>query len=157
MFFYGDRVLAIDTRGASGTDIIEQRYSLNSKSILVEHQEIRLSAKEPSDDEESIKPMEYRYELKQTTTSVNYGCVLRQKQGIAEKTEYTDELKSLHKSKLKIIPVEETSSESIKSSFISILSGVKAQRTENAKDALFRAANLPVIEIPEVEPEGDQD
>lgn len=154
ILFYGDRVLAIDTRGASGADIIKQRYSLNSKSTLVEHLELRLSAQEAADDQESIRPVDFRYDLTQTNTTLNYGCILRQKSGSTEKREYTDRLELLFQSELRTIPIEDTNSVAFTTGFIAILAGVKAQRAKNAKDALFKAADLPVLDLSEAQSEG---
>ena len=156
LHFYGQRILEIRTRGKTDGTLTQRRYSMNSRSELIEVRDINIHPKDTGDSETSIKPIEYTYQTTQTTYALSYGCILEIRQGIRTLEKSPEQVTPLAPSKLQSISIEDSDSTTFQNEFIELLTSIKGERAKTVQDALFDSANLPDLPVPPASDESAQ-
>lgn len=154
--FYGQRILEIHTRGRGESDIINRRYSINSRAELIEVRELRVQPKATDETETSIKPIEFIYEISHDTFAFSYGCILQHRHGQRDAREAATKATPLSERELSNVAVDQSLESQFQNDFIELLSHIKQERTKTVEDALFDSAALPTLPESSPEPTVDQ-
>ena len=148
LHFYGQRILEIHTRGRGESDILERRYSMNSRSALIEVRELNVHPKPVDESETSIKPIEFIYQITQNDLAFSYGCILQHRRGERDLNQATAQAIPLSEQELKAVAVDAGLEESFQNDFLALLSSIKQERAKTVQDALFDSADLPTLPEP---------
>ena len=147
LHFYGKRILEIYARGRGEQDLLNRRYSMNSRSELIELRQVKVQPKELDDSETGIEPIEFLYEIKQSHYAFNYGCILEYRVGSRVLKGKPEEAHALSPSEVRIAEIDQTESDEFQNEFVALLSSVKAERAKTVQDALFERADLPALPL----------
>ena len=143
--FYGQRILEIHTRGRGESDLLERRYSMNSRADLIALRELNVEPKTVDESETSIKPIEFLYQITHNEFAFSYGCTLQHLQGKRELRQVTQKATPLAKGALKPIAVDADLEATFQNDFVTLLASIKQERAKTVQDALFDSADLPVL------------
>ena len=150
LHFYGQRILEIQARGRNELGIVHRRYSMNSRSELIELRELKVEPKESDESETNIKPIEFLYQNTHDEFAFSYGCMLRHLHGEKDVRDSATHPFALKSNELGTVAIEDDLDTEFQQEFIELLASVKEERSKNVQDALFDAANLPTL--PTVQP-----
>lgn len=145
LHFYGERILEIYARGRGERDLLNRRYSMNSRSELIELRQVKVQPKELDDSEIGIKPIEFLYEIRQSHYAFNYGCILEYRVGSRVLKGEPEQARALSPSEVRAAGIDQTESDEFQNEFMVLLSSVKAERAKTVQDALFERADLPAL------------
>lgn len=145
LHFYGQRILEIHTRGRGTNDLLERRYSMNSRSELIEVRELNVHPKAVDESETSIKPIEFLYQITHDEFAFSYGCILQHRRGERDLNKAITQAEPLPNRELKPVVVDASLEESFQSDFLALLASIKQERAKTVQDALFDSADLPQL------------
>ena len=156
LHFYGKRILEIYARGRGERDLLNRRYSMNSRSDLIELRQVKVQPKELDDSETGIKPIEFLYEIKQSHYAFNYGCILEYRAGSRILKGEPEQARALSPSEVRTAAIEQRASDEFQNEFVMLLGSVKAERAKTVQDALFEQADLPALPLDPASEASDQ-
>jgi len=145
LHFYGQRILEIHSRGRGESDLLERRYSMNSRADLIALRELNLQPKSVDESETSIKPIEFLYQITHNEFAFSYGCILQHLQGIRDLSQVTHKASPLAHEALKPVAVDVDLEATFQNDFVALLASIKQERAKTVQDALFDSADLPVL------------